>query len=213
MNREITSVDLSNENNDLPTIGAAQFLQENSWEILQESIEILAKSLKLGRVRGLVSIIDFPSADSEHQSNYIQLIQELMNRDIIVSIFSSETVHINNADFMESDFFHCAGDGLAEFCDFVSIQPLLHVENAINAYEVKAFHENMAKAVAVNITDLPVAVVASNWQQLQDECNGAFFALGDSPEKTADIIDAHIHDKREAVQWCDRCGGRFSPFS
>ena len=213
MNRDAQSVDLPTENSGLSSITTSNLLNNNSWETLIESADLFFKSLTLGRVRGVVSIIDVPHPGIKDDSAYIQLINELITRDILVTISSRETVDINKAGMIGPDFFKSAGDGLAEFCDFIGIQPVLYIDSTIDKSDILDFYNGLAQHAAVETLDLPTAAIAPGRYQERIETPGTIFTMEDDPAKTADLIDEHIHNKRLGVQWCDRCGGRFSPFS
>ncbi|BBO86419.1 hypothetical protein DSCO28_69850 [Desulfosarcina ovata subsp. sediminis] len=213
MNSDGQSVDLSTENSESSSITTLNLLNNDFWETLNESADLFFKSLKLGRVRGVVSIVDFPNSGSKDNSEYLQLIQELINRDIMVTISSGETVGINMAGMIGPDFFQRAGDGIAEFCNFIGILPVLYIGSTIDKSDILDFYNGLAQHAAVEKINLPTAAIAPGRYQEQIESPGTVFTMEDGPAKTVDLIDAHIHDKRLGIQWCDRCGGRFSPFS
>ena len=213
MNRDAQPVDLSIENSGLSSITTSNLLNKNSWEILIESTDLFFKSLKLGRVRGVISIIGVPNSGNQDESEYIQLTQELIKRDILVTISSNETVVVNNSGSIGPDVFQSAGDGLAEFCNFIGIQPVLYIDSTINKSNILDFYNGLAQHAAVETLDLPTATIAPIRYQEQTEGYGTIFTMESDPAKTADLIDEYIHDKRLGIQWCDRCGGRFSPFS
>lgn len=213
MNRDVQSADLATENRGLSSTAASSLLSTKYWEILSESTELCFKSLKLGRVRGVVSLSDFPGSGSKDDSAFTKIVQELINRDILVTIFNCETVATGKTGVAGSDFFQNTGDGLAEFCDFIGIEPVLYVEETIDKPEIIDFYNRLAQRAAVITSDLPVAVIAPVRGLVQAESFATVFTMEEDPVKTVDLVDKYIHDKRMGVQWCDRCGGRFSPFS
>ncbi len=212
MNKNVQTA-LSTENSGLSPNTTPNVLDTTSWETLNDSIDMFVKLLKFGRVRGVVSIVDPPNSGSKDDSAHIQLTQELINRDILVTIFRSETENLSKAEMTGANVFKKAGDGLAEFCDFIGIQPVLYIDSTLDNPDILEFYNDLAQRAAVEAVDLPAAAIAPGRHQIQSETFGAVFTMEDAPEKTADLIDKHIHDKRTGVQWCDRCGGCFSPFS
>ena len=180
-------------------------LNENSWAALSQSQDLFSKSLKLGRVRGVVDII----IDTPDHSEYIQLIRELIQNDILVTISGSKTAESSLLGMMDADLFQHSEEGLSEFCGFIGVQPVLEIAG-IDESEIVNFYNEAAQRADVKIEDLPVAQIAPQGQtgQLKN-----IFAMGKNPMDTAELINAQIHEKRLALNWCDRCSGAFSPFS
>lgn len=58
MNTDVQSADLSTENSGLSSITTSNPLDKNFWEILVESADLFFKSLKPGRVRGVINVFD-----------------------------------------------------------------------------------------------------------------------------------------------------------
>jgi hydroxylamine reductase (hybrid-cluster protein) len=213
MNRDVQSVDFSTENGGPSSIINSNLLNKNSWEIIRESIDLFFKSLKLGRVRGVAGVVDFPTSGSGNDSGYIQLAQELINRDILVIISGCGNVDMNRAGMTGADFFQKAGDGLAEFCEFIGIHPVLYTDSAIAGSDILDLYNGLAQHAEVAVSDLPAAAITQGRYPVQTGSSGTFFTMEDDPVKTADLVDEHIHYKRLGIQWCDRCDCRFSPFS
>ncbi len=212
MNRDVQTSDHFTENTGLSSNSTQIPLDNTSWETLSGSTEIFCKLLKFGRVRGVVSVLGLPDSKSKDATEFVQLVQELINRDILVTIFSYGATEGGATHTIASDLFQHTGDGLAEFCDFIGIEPVLQIEGATDSPDIREFYTTLSLRAAVETTDLPTASVATGGSQ-QTESLGLVFTMEDGPVKTADRIDKYIHDKRVGVQWCDRCGGCFSPFS
>ena len=187
-------------------------LTQKSWAFLYQSLDLFFKSLKFGRVRGVVDIIDTPHHRHRDDSEYIQLIRELIQHDILITISGCKTVETSPAARIPSDLFQYAGDGVSEFCDFIGVQPILHI-NRVDEPEMVDFYNEVAQRAGVKRLDLPVATIAPGRYQEQTGSFGNIFTMEKGPGNTADLINAKIHKKRLALNWCDRCGGIFSPFS
>lgn len=179
---------------------------QNSWATLSQSLDLFFKSLTFGRVRGIVEIIAPPNSDHKDGCGYNQLVRELIQHDILVAISGNRTADTN------PELSQYAGDGLSEFCNFTGVQPVLYIDR-IDAPETIEFYNKMAQRAEVEIFDLPVVTVAPSGQPEQTGNFGNIFTMGEDTGNTADLINAQIHEKRLALDWCDRCGGAFSPFS
>lgn len=212
MSRDAQPLDLSTENSRLSSITASTLLNKDCWETLSESTDLFLKSLKLGMVRGVVSIVDVPAAGCKDDSGYMQLAQELIRRDILVIISPCGTAGMNPAQ-ADPDLFQSAGDGLSELCDFIGIRPVLYIDGTLDQADVLDFYNGLARHAAVETSELPAATIALRRQPAQAERPGTVFIMEDDPVRGADLVDGQIHDKRLGLQWCDRCGCHFSPFS
>ena len=215
MDRDMSSTELSLENSGLSSIPAADLLGKSSWERLNARIDLFFKSLTLGRVRGIVSLVDFPlESGNAKLSLYLQVIQDLNNRDILVMLPSCMSADVTETGTLGADFFKGTGDGLAEFCDFIGIKPILHVDSrVVQESEILDFYGELARRASATMPDLPLAAIASGADAGTSAALGRVFPLEDDPAGTADIVDLYIHNKRLGIPWCDRCGGHFSPFS
>jgi len=188
-------------------------LNQDSWAALAQSQDLFFKSLKLGRVRGVVDIIiDTPEHAHRDDSNYIQLIRELIQHDILVTISGCKTAESELLGMIDPELFQHAEEGLSEFCGFIGVQPILHIDR-IDEPQIVDFYNEVAQRADVKVLDLPLAKVAPEAYQDQAGRLGNIFTMEESPEYTADLINAQIHQKRLALNWCDRCSGAFSPFS
>jgi hypothetical protein len=113
---------------------------------------------------------------------------------------------------IDPELFQHAEEGLSEFCGFIGVQPILHIDR-IDEPQIVDFYNEVAQRADVKVLDLPLAKVAPEAYQDQAGRLGNIFTMEESPEYTADLINAQIHQKRLALNWCDRCSGAFSPFS
>lgn len=213
MNRDVQPVALFTENSGLSSVANSSLLNKNCLEKLNQSSELFYKSLKLGRIRGVVGIADFQNFRDRDDAGYIQFIQELINRDILVTVFRFDTNDLSNIGISDWDIFQNAGDGLAEFCEFIGINPVLEIADSAEKQDVLDFYHAMAKLSEVGTVDFPVVEVLTDSLSEQYEGVGKIFMLEGNFAEAVELVDAYIHDKRLGVQWCDRCGGRFSPFS
>ncbi|WP_020588470.1 hypothetical protein [Desulfobacter curvatus] len=212
MNKEVQSPEQLHDIMEKSLVSPATPLSQNSWVTLVESLDLFFKSLQFGRVRGLVDIIDTPDHRLRDNSKYLQLIRELIQHDIMITISGCQTIETPPAGAVDQDLFQFAGDGLSEFCDFIGVRPVLYIGRT-NEPEIVDFYNEIAQRADVKLPDLPVATVAPGRYQEQIENFGNIFTLEKDPGISADLINAQIHEKRLALKWCDRCGGCFSPFS
>lgn len=212
MNKEVQSPEQLSDIIEESLISFPTPLTQNSWAALGQSLDLFFKSLKFGRVRGVVDIIDDPNHRLRDGSEYIQLIRELIQHDILITISGCKTVEGSLVGMIDPNLFQYAGNGLSEFCDFIGVQPVLYIDR-IDEPEIVNFYNEIAQRAEVKLLDLPVATIAPDRHQEQKKSSGSIFTMEKGPVNTADQINAQIHEKRLAMNWCDRCGGNFSAFS
>lgn len=213
MSKETIFVDSALDKCVASSVPTTDLLSNTHWENLTGATTIFHKSLELGRVRGLIWIFDFPGTKDEDDSSILQLIRELITHDILVATCTNSTAATLKEEIMGTDFFQHTGDGLAEFCDFVGIPPVLSPISAANTSGVLSFYNELAQLAGLSEADLPTAVIAPPQHHGYIENIGEQFHIQQEPAQTAELVDHYIHSKRIKAQWCDRCGGRFSPFS
>jgi len=210
MNGSIQTRDAMNQSGELPQLAAPNRFDKNFLEILDNSTDIFSKSMKLGRVRGIVCLCDPASFGAKDHGELMRVARELINRDILVILPGGNA---GEDGMMPTEFFQDTGDGLAEFCDFIGIAPVVRLGLEADAQPLADFYGRLAAACGIAPTDLPTAAVAGLPFADHDDRLGSLFTLAGNAQETADLVDRSIHDKRERIEWCDRCGGHFSPFS
>ncbi|WP_027177832.1 hypothetical protein [Maridesulfovibrio bastinii] len=213
MDRNVQTANLHGDQQDLSSISVTEISNDSQWEILKESTEIFFKSFQLGRVRGLVILADAKLSTDWDSNAHSALIQELINRDLLVIQFNKEKAGSECKFLSDPDFFINAGDGLAEFCDFIGISPVISVNSPLDNSGLATLFDVTAQFASVDVSAIPAIIIASASCEHTLKFPFQTIEPKENPLETADRIDHFIHDKREGINWCDRCGGRFSPFS
>lgn len=213
MNKEVLSSDHSPGADCLSSTLDLHLSARDVLQTLSDNASLFFKSLTLGRVRGVVNLILSVPAQSSTDQAYVQLIAELIKRDILVTIAPLRAADLDAPIFSTPEIFEHTGDGLEEFCGFTGITPVLYLFDTPGRFQMSDFYNQIIRQAEIDPAQMPVAELIADGNQEQALGFGTLFTMEDDPEKTADLIDRHIHEKRLAVQWCDRCGGCFSPFS
>lgn len=213
MNRQVHLSDQSPDIIEKNILLAPAPSAQHAWAALDSARDLFFKSLAFGRVRGVVDIIVPSDSEPRDDLAYSQLIHELLQHDILVTISGHETEKTDPVGMITApDLFQFAGNGLSEFCDFIGVQPVLHI-GRIDDPGVVDFYNEIAQRANVNIGDLPVATISPDQYLGETQNFGNIFTMDKGPGMTADLINARIHEQRLALRWCDRCGGAFSAFS
>ena len=181
-----------------------------TWETCRESPDVFFKALKAGRLRGVIGIVGCSDHKPDHDSVHARLARELIQRDILVIVSGCAGPAMDEAGLMSPEAVASASDGLAEFCDYLDIPPVLHMGSCTDNPQILDLFTAMTGNADAETGDLPVAAVAPR-QYLEntasvglEETFGMVLALDPEYIKFADYIDAYIHSKRLGLEWCDQ---------
>lgn len=109
----------------------------------------LAKAIRIGMVRGVVSLAGRPGS-------LLALARELIRQDLFVVVTGGAE------DLAAAGLLTCAGreeagSGLAEFCSLCDIPPVWHMTEEEDEAPLKSFCARLAEALGVPVSALPVA--------------------------------------------------------
>ena len=118
----------------------------------------------------------------------MELTKELIKRDILVLDTGCANVANGKAGLKMPAAASLAGPGLSEVCRALGIPPVLHVGSCVDNSRVLHLCGLLAKALGVDISDLPVAAAAPEWYSekaatigLYAVASGVFTVLGVAP--------------------------------
>lgn len=179
----------------------------NVWEKCMNVADIFAKALRLGRIRGIVILFtEGPGLPSEPM--YVQLTRELLKGDILVVACNCAYKTINTVG---SSVQGLTGDGLAEFCDYLDIVPVMELDGFQDLMQFERFCAQISIHSEVGFELLPAAILMHKWStramdsiSLYDANGNNVFAGEGDYKRATDLIDMHIHEKRLSMSWCDR---------
>lgn len=186
-------------------------LDDSLWEACSGTSHIFAKALQLGRIRGIVGIFSQGLISRDQIAQYKPMITELLQRDILLISFGPAATAIGEEGLTSAESLDFSGDGLAEFCTNLDIDPVLVMGKANNFDRFHEFCSLTAGHAGTATDNLPLAIlVIDEAQKHQDDIElYDFSGRAVLPPETgtpinADHIDAYIHAKRLDIPWCDR---------
>ena len=201
---------------------------ESFWQITNDSPEIIVKALKAGRLRGIACVLGCSNSAFMNSSHLTHLIQALLKRDILVTISGCSHQTAFKDGQLETENYNSVGDGLAEFCGFLEIAPVLYVGSCVDTSRITALSKTLAHYSNHKEHELPIAAVTPQLCRPHQDICGAhshthpkssikdralaglseiydtIFTFIDNPENTIENVDSHIHKKRLQLNWCDR---------
>lgn len=159
------------------------------WQSCIEHAEVFHKAFEFGRVRGIVFIA----------GENLPLAEELIKRDILVTT--------SGRPAPDTDLSEEAGAGLTDVCDFIEIEPVIHLNTPNDSSAMLEFYKLQTDMTSTAVCDLPLTAITSDsspdLSNLQHVC-GTVFSIKNDPIETADLLEEHIHIKRLKLGWHDR---------
>lgn len=184
---------------------------EDVWDTYFGASDLLVKALRLGRIRGVVGMFAQNERLFEHELVCTSIAKDLIQRDILVVVAGDITMEMNRAGLIRKDAIDLAGDGLAEFCDNLGVQPILAIGCGENPSRFRDFCSLLARNAGANDHDFPVAAIVRECCQDETDVLGLYDIAGNpvsymdaDPDEIGDLIDGYIHEKRLNLAWCDR---------
>lgn len=157
----------------------------------------LAKAIRIGMVRGVVSLAGYPAP-------LLDLARELIRQDMFV-VVTGEATDLAAAGLLDCAGRDEAGVGLAEFCSLCDIPPVWLMAGEEDQAPLKSFCQRLAEALGVPVPALPVAASVTG-----DDLDALLGPPGQTLTDAAGLAEAigrRITTKRLALGLNDRFDG------
>ncbi len=149
-------------------------------KLLGGNLEPLIELLKDGTIKGVAGILGCSNlAAGGHDINTVALTKELIKRDILVLSAGCTTGGLANIGLCSPSASELAGPGLKAVCKKLGIPPVLNFGPCLAIGRIEIVVSELAKALDLDIPQLPVAISAPQWLEEQAVADGCFgLALG-----------------------------------
>jgi hypothetical protein len=181
-----------------------------TWLQCLDHSEAFFKSLEFGRIRGII-VLASDDSQSKQGPKLIPLVQELIKRDILVVISGNAAAEVEGAERTDASIFEQADTGLQDLCDFIGISPVIYMHRHIDCAEMLDFYHRQAELTGKTIRDLPFTAMKLPSTLAPEAAlapleavHGSLVCLDADFESNADLVEDHIHERRLALEWCDR---------
>ncbi len=143
---------------------------------LQPVIDLIAN----GTIKGVAGILGCSNlAAGGHDVTTVALTRELIERDILVLSAGCTTGGLSNTGFCSPSAKDWAGPGLKAVCEKLGIPPVLNFGPCLAIGRIEIVVNELAKAMGLDIPQLPVVISAPQWLEEQALADGCFgLALG-----------------------------------
>ncbi len=139
------------------------FSVEAILRTLGGSLEPLINAIKTGKIKGAVGIVGCNNPKIKQDYGHVELAKKLIANDILVLTTGCANVAIGKAGLQVPEGKEFAGPGLKEVCSALGIPPSLHVGSCVDNSRILVIACALAKALGVDIKDLPLAGAAPEW--------------------------------------------------
>lgn len=156
-------------------------VSENSLiKLLGGSLQPLIDLIKNGTIKGIAGVLGCSNlAAGGHDVTTVKLTEELIKRDILVLSAGCTTGGLANCGFCSVSAKEKAGPGLRAVCDQLNIPPVLNFGPCLAIGRIELVVTELAKALNLDIPQLPVVISAPQWLEEQALADGCFgLALG-----------------------------------
>lgn len=149
-------------------------------EFLGGSFSPLIDLIASGKIKGVAGVVGCSSLyGAGHDVLTVDLVKELIARDIIVLTAGCSSGGIENVGLMTPEAAELAGPSLREVCKSLGIPPVLNFGPCLAIGRLEIVATELAEALGIDMPQLPLVLSAPQWLEEQALADGAFgLALG-----------------------------------
>ena len=133
-----------------------------------------------GDIKGVAGVVGCSNLTAGgHDVLTVDLVKELISRDIIVLTAGCSSGGIENCGLMTPEAAKLAGPKLRAVCEKLNIPPVLNFGPCLAIGRLEIVATELAEALGINIPQLPLVLSAAQWLEEQALADGCFgLALG-----------------------------------
>ncbi|MGD9048850.1 MAG: anaerobic carbon-monoxide dehydrogenase catalytic subunit [Anaerolineae bacterium] len=158
-NRNAAKVDIPDEKTEC----MAGFSVEAIIQALGGTLDPLLDAIKSGAVQGIVGVVGCNNPRVRHDYAHVTLVKKLIENNVLVVNTGCNAIACAKAGLLQPEAAEMAGPGLKAVCEAVGIPPVLHMGSCVDISRILVACAAIAKALGVDISDLPVAGAAPEW--------------------------------------------------
>ncbi len=150
------------------------FSVESVLKALGGTLDPLLDAIKAGSVRGIAGVVGCNNPKIKHDHGHVALVETLIQNNVLVASTGCNAIACAKRGLMLPEAAEQAGDGLGSVCQALGIPPVLHMGSCVDISRILTFCAAVAKALGVDISDLPVAGAAPEWMSEKAVSIGAY---------------------------------------
>ncbi|MEM1670304.1 MAG: anaerobic carbon-monoxide dehydrogenase catalytic subunit [Candidatus Methanomethylicaceae archaeon] len=153
------------------------FSIESIISILGGSLSPLLNAIKEGKLKGIVALVSCTSiGNGPHDLPTVTIAKELIKRDILILSMGCGNAALQVEGLCSLEACEIAGSNLKSICKSLGIPPVLSFGTCTDTGRLSILVSEIAKALNLDIPDLPIAVTAPQYME-QKATIDAIFAL------------------------------------
>jgi len=152
----------------------AGFSVEAIVAALGGSLDPLLNAIKTGAIKGIAGVVGCNNAKVKHDYGHVKLVENLIKDNVLVVTTGCNAIACAKAGLMLPEAAEQAGEGLKGVCQQLGIPPVLHMGSCVDISRILVTCAAIAKALGVDISDLPVAGAAPEWMSEKAVSIGAY---------------------------------------
>ncbi|ACV63689.1 carbon-monoxide dehydrogenase, catalytic subunit [Desulfofarcimen acetoxidans DSM 771] len=162
--------------NDVITGISEKSLKKFLGGTFQPLIDLIAA----GTIQGVAAVVGCSNLTAKgHDVFSVELTKELIKRDIIVLSAGCTSGGLENCGLMSPSAAELAGENLKAVCKQLGIPPVLNFGPCLSIGRLEIVATELARALNIDIPQLPLVLSAPQWLEEQALADGAFgLALG-----------------------------------
>ena len=160
---------------DVKAEGIVGFSLEAILKALGGSLDPLIEAIKSGTIKGIAGVVGCNNPKVKQDYKHVNLVKELIKNDILVVNGGCNAIACAKAGLLTLEAAEQAGEGLKGVCKKLGIPPVLHMGSCVDNSRILMALAAMAKALGVDIPDLPVAGAAPEWMSEKAVSIGTYF--------------------------------------
>jgi len=139
------------------------------------TLDPLLDAIKSGAIKGLAGVVGCNNPKIQHDYGHVNLVKELIKNDVLVVNGGCNAIACAKAGLMLPEAAELAGEGLKGVCKALGIPPVLHMGSCVDNSRILVALAAVAKALDVDIPDLPAAGAAPEWMSEKAVSIGTYF--------------------------------------
>ncbi len=152
----------------------AGFSTEAIVNALGGTLNPLIDAIKDGSIRGIVGMVGCNNPKYTHDYSHVTITRRLIENDILVVETGCAAIASAKAGLLLPEAAAQAGNGLRKVCEALGIPPVLHMGSCVDISRILVVAGALAKALDVDISDLPLAGTAPEWMSEKAVSIGAY---------------------------------------
>ncbi|MFZ5633312.1 MAG: anaerobic carbon-monoxide dehydrogenase catalytic subunit [Bacillota bacterium] len=154
--------------------------QKSLKKFLGDSFKPLIDLIAGGKIRGVAAVVGCSNLTAKgHDVFTVGLTRELIRRDIIVLSAGCTSGGLENCGLMSPAAAELAGENLKAVCRQLGLPPVLNFGPCLAIGRLEMVAAELARALDIDIPQLPLVLSAPQWLEEQALADGAFgLALG-----------------------------------